>query len=804
MKNELDNILANDASLSLENKLLAGVDAILGKDGALMRYGLSYQKQQHEYARAVAIGLARGKDDMCSMTLLEAATGTGKTIGYGVPLALWVALTGNRAAVSTYTLHLQRQILDSDMPKIFAMVKEQTGCDLAVARRIGVKNFVSYSQLLAVASDIEREPGDQDQWDSLQTFIRFAKDSTSRHIAAEYTSARGAYCSGEIAQFMEDNDLHDLPFGLTQDQVCVSSDSPEAELYSYRRHCDDAKLADIVITSHAMTIVHTRAAFSILDEDKPISALVVDEADKFVEVAESMLTQSFPVTRVRALLEKIEHPAFVSCAKAAKKLEGSLKTCRDEKSGQRVIVAPDNPKLDKAIVEFADALNAAIKLITAQAKKSKQSDGQLAMALPLARPADLSLSARTSLARPTGLPQELIKLGRVDKEYFAELVGYNKRLRMLVADFIGGDKNKKYQNVVPAISFSPCKSFPSLSLIPTNPGYMLAKLWTPRDLGDDESLYLKACLMTSATLGDPYFDKDKRFNKFACECGIFARKNIGNKDAPEHKQVLQINEDLFDSFEPRKFGKIEFFLADPSLPKPLIKDDEIDEEHSDTYSNTKPHPEWLAYVANTICFARLTGNTLVLTNSYRDADALARLLSALPIESRPHHVFEHKRGMKLRGLIEQFKGEPNSVLISPCAWEGVSISDNVVRNLLITRLPYGGRDMAKIGVWTSTLLRAGKSLTEVQGIQHAAYASAARRKMKQGLGRAIRDANDQCRIFITDPRFPAHDSLAFKEQFGASRSTNSTFHHCVPKRFRPALEQAKILRKDGNLFDLQR
>lgn len=59
--------------------------------------------------------------------LVQAGTGTGKSIGYLAPAMEWAVTTDSRVIVSTATLALQRQIVAFDAPKVAEAVREIHG-----------------------------------------------------------------------------------------------------------------------------------------------------------------------------------------------------------------------------------------------------------------------------------------------------------------------------------------------------------------------------------------------------------------------------------------------------------------------------------------------------------------------------------------------------------------------------------------------------------------------------------------------------------------------------------------------------
>jgi ATP-dependent DNA helicase DinG len=96
-------------ALSGTASLKQAVDAAFSRDGALSRAVEGYEPRegQRAMAEAVASVLADG-----GVLLVEAGTGTGKTLAYLIP----AILSGNRALVSTGTKNLQEQIFFKDLP----------------------------------------------------------------------------------------------------------------------------------------------------------------------------------------------------------------------------------------------------------------------------------------------------------------------------------------------------------------------------------------------------------------------------------------------------------------------------------------------------------------------------------------------------------------------------------------------------------------------------------------------------------------------------------------------------------------
>ena len=96
--------------------------AILEPGGELARLqpGYEHRSQQIRMTRAVAEALSKGKH-----LLVEAGTGTGKSMAYLVPAFLWALRNGRRVVVSTNTINLQDQLIRKDIPVLQQILGEE-------------------------------------------------------------------------------------------------------------------------------------------------------------------------------------------------------------------------------------------------------------------------------------------------------------------------------------------------------------------------------------------------------------------------------------------------------------------------------------------------------------------------------------------------------------------------------------------------------------------------------------------------------------------------------------------------------
>ena len=111
------------------------VGAILAPGGLFSHYfpNFEYRPQQVAMLEAVTQALSYGRHLM-----VEAGTGTGKSMAYLVPAALWALHNQRRVVISTNTINLQDQLINKDIPDL----RNALGIDLQATVLKGRGNYL--------------------------------------------------------------------------------------------------------------------------------------------------------------------------------------------------------------------------------------------------------------------------------------------------------------------------------------------------------------------------------------------------------------------------------------------------------------------------------------------------------------------------------------------------------------------------------------------------------------------------------------------------------------------------------------
>ncbi|KEF02130.1 MULTISPECIES: ATP-dependent DNA helicase [Streptomyces] len=258
---------------------------------------------------AMAEAVAEAVEDS-SHLLVQAGTGTGKSLGYLVP----ALAHGDRVVVATATLALQRQLVERDLPRTVEALHPQLRRRPQFAMLKGRSNYVCLHRLHEGVPQ-EEEEGLFDPFEHATPTSKLGKDLLRLRDWADET---------------ETGDRDDLTPGVSDrawGQVSVSSrECLGASKCAYGAECfaeaarERAKLADVIVTNHALLAIDAIEGAPVLPQH---DVLIVDEAHELVSRVTGVATGELTPGQVN---RAVKRAAKLVNEKAADQLQTASET----------------------------------------------------------------------------------------------------------------------------------------------------------------------------------------------------------------------------------------------------------------------------------------------------------------------------------------------------------------------------------------------------------------------------------------------------------------------------------------------
>lgn len=239
-------------------------------DTVVAGIGGSPRAGQQKMATAVAECLAEGKH-----LLVQAGTGTGKSIGYLVPAIEHVRAGKGPVIVATATLALQHQLVSRDLPALDASLQAAGEPTVTWAVLKGRSNYLCRQRL----SDTV-EPPDQALLD-LPGVGRLEADAARVREWAEDTATGDRDEIGDVDARVW------RAFSVTARECVGATKCPFGQECFAELARARASQADIIITNHALLALHAVDNVPVLPEHEVV---IVDEAHELAERTTTAMT----------------------------------------------------------------------------------------------------------------------------------------------------------------------------------------------------------------------------------------------------------------------------------------------------------------------------------------------------------------------------------------------------------------------------------------------------------------------------------------------------------------------------------
>jgi ATP-dependent DNA helicase DinG len=293
--------------------------------------------------------------------LVQAGTGTGKSVAYLVPAVLDL-LNGRSTVVSTATLALQRQLIAKDIPAVLDRLSPALapvlGRSPVAALLKGRGNYVCRLRLVESGSSAESDP------DGL-----FELPGRLEREAAKIRRWAGQSTTGDRDDLPDPVDPRVWRALSVNGRECVGrARCPYGSECFSEAARDAAAEADLVVTNHALLAIHAVGEAPVLPE---FDNLVVDEAHdlaaRTTSAATGTLSGNLVRDAVRGASTLVDAALLERCADAAQALDRALAAAELEVAGRpdrRLKQAPQ--ELVRALALVRDAAYATISALSAR------------------------------------------------------------------------------------------------------------------------------------------------------------------------------------------------------------------------------------------------------------------------------------------------------------------------------------------------------------------------------------------------------------------------------------------------------
>lgn len=603
------------------------VASILEPGGIFSKHfpNFEYRTQQVEMLRSVAEALSHGRHLM-----VEAGTGTGKSMAYLVPAALFALQNNDRVVISTNTINLQDQLINKDIPDLCHVL------DIPV-QAVVMKGRGNY--LCPRRFEILRRRGPESAEEmrvmgKVFVWLRGSQTGDRTEINLNGPAERAVW--SRISAENEDCSI----------ETCIKRTGGTCPFYRVRQA---AQSAHLIIVNHALLLADVATNNRVLPE---YNYLIIDEAHHLEDATTEALSFEITMSEVDRTLKILGGPKGGTLGWLLAATQGILAPSDYASLDHQVQRTTDLAfRFDNLMKQFFTSISQFL---------SEQREGrQVGMyahqerILPATRTqpswGDVELAwdaAQQSLLPLIELLSQLVKgLGEIreflqetDEDLPGTLTNLLRSLDELNRN-IDGLVFKPSAAMVYWAEVLPHNNHLSLHAAPLHIGQLVQKyLWHEKD----------SVILTSATLttaGEFSYIRGRLMAEEAYELAL------GSPFDYENSALLYLVNDI----------------SEPS--------------------DRNGHQRGLEQGLIPLCKA-VGGRTLVLFTSY---DQLKKTSQAIaPILAKDNIlVYEQGEGASPHSLLETFRSSERAVLLGTRAfWEGVDIPGEALSVLVIAKLPF--------------------------------------------------------------------------------------------------------------------
>lgn len=664
------------------------VNEDFSKEGTLVKTaGFEYRKEQEDMALAVEQAINEDKK-----LIVEAGTGTGKTLAYLIPAIKWAVANKKKVIIATNTINLQEQLLQKDIPLAQSIIKDEFSYALVKGRN----NYVCKRLFneLALGKNIDIESYSPDAMEQIEYILKWGNKTKS-------------------------GDKADLPFEVLPEvweliqsttELCIGKKCPYRKECFYMKTRMEKLEADILISNHHVFFADLNVrAETDFDSEYLIlpryDMVIFDEAHNIETVARSYFSVEVSKISFTRLLNRIYQKKSRKKEKSALiRVEESVdeKDLEDTKQYTQLLnsIKEEVPILQNISEEYFDEIRKMYDTNTDSPIRKTLNNFEMTKSRFLESLRQKRQIFEAKLGEFLNLLLSFCNVINEEKDKNPEIINFVNHMKIYKAyidnfKFINEFSNDDY---IYWLDINSKRTNVVLTATPLNISQKLSSV-----LFDN----LNRLVFASATLAT-----NKNFDYFKKSLGLDQEdclEEIINSPFDYDKQMkVYIPNDIQDS------ENLNAFVSDASR-----------------------------FILEIL--TQTQGKAFILFTSYTMLNqiyySIGKKLRSLGLEVLLH-------GEKPRSqLIKEFKEADNPVLFGTTSfWEGVDVQGENLSNVIITKLPFLVPTDPIVSAISKKIEEEGRnSFTDYQ-LPEAII------KFKQGVGRLIRKKTDSGNIFILDSR----------------------------------------------------
>ena len=666
------------------------IENYFAKDGILAKEikGFEYREEQEEMAQYIQDAINEDRK-----IIVEAGTGTGKTLAYLIPSIKWAVTNKKKVIIATNTINLQEQLLLKDIPLAKSIIKDEFSYVLVKGRNNYVCKRLFNELVLGKSIDIE-------------TFSMEAREQI------EYILKWG--------NKTKTGDKAELPFEVYPDvwelvqsttELCLGKKCPYRKECFYMKTRMEKMEADILISNHHVFFADLNVrAETDFDSEYLIlpryDMVIFDEAHNIESVARSYFSVEVSKISFTRLLNRIYQK------KNKKKKEKSalirVEDTVDEKNledSEQYIYLLNTLKEEISILqnigdEYFDEIRKIYETNTEAPIKKSLNNFEMTKSRFLENLREKKDIFQSKLADFLNLMMSFNNVIDGEKDKNPEVINFNNHLKMFKAyidsfKFINSFEDDNY------IYWLDINSKRTNVILTATPLNIAQKLSTVLFDNLDRLVFASATIVVNGNFD--YFKKSLGLDEEDCIEAI-----IKSPFDYDEQMSVYIPSDIQDS------ENINAFVSDASK-----------------------------FILNILL--KTNGKAFILFTSYTMLNQIYYSISK-KLKDKGFEVFLH--GDKPRSqIIKEFKEAENPILFGTTSfWEGVDVQGENLSNVIITKLPFlVPTDPVVSAISKKIEEDGGNSFMDFQ-LPEAII------KFKQGVGRLIRKKTDSGNIFILDNR----------------------------------------------------